>query len=145
MCIARSSSRLRGCLHTPPGAGTPSGNRPAGSRHPNSWTESLTHATENITLSQTSFAGGKNERVIRFWCWEFIISLTSLKCLETNIVVYEVVELADPSVTCGDTSVAAGPNPGAGSYSQPHTVTETVQRRAAVTLVSLRKFVRELS
>ena len=25
------------------------------------WTEFLTHATENITLPQTSFAGGKNE------------------------------------------------------------------------------------
>ena len=31
----------------PPGPGTPL------------WTETLTHATENITLPQTSFAGGK--------------------------------------------------------------------------------------
>ena len=27
---------------------------------PHAWTEFLTHATENITLPQTSFAGGKN-------------------------------------------------------------------------------------
>ena len=27
-------------------------------RHPSRWTEFLTHATENITLPQTSFAGG---------------------------------------------------------------------------------------
>ena len=29
-------------------------------RHPPPWTEFLTHASENITLPQTSFAGGKN-------------------------------------------------------------------------------------
>ena len=34
--------------HPPPGAGTPL------------WTEFLTHTSENITLPQTSFAGGKN-------------------------------------------------------------------------------------
>ena len=27
------------------------------------WTEFLTHASENITLLQTSFAGGKNHRI----------------------------------------------------------------------------------
>ena len=31
---------------------------------PPPWTEFLTHATENITLSQTSFAGGKNANVL---------------------------------------------------------------------------------
>ena len=34
--------------HTPPGLACPP------------WTEFLTHASENITLSQTSFAGGNN-------------------------------------------------------------------------------------
>ena len=38
----------------PPGAGTPP------RAVPPPWTETLTHATENITLPQTSFAGGNN-------------------------------------------------------------------------------------
>ena len=37
----------------PPGPGTPL------------WTEFLTHASENITLPQTSFAGGKNRSMPR--------------------------------------------------------------------------------
>ena len=59
----------------------------------------------------------------------------------TNIVVDEVVELADPGVTGRDPGIAAVPNPGAGSYSQPHTITETVQSGATVTLFSLRKYI----
>ena len=49
MRTARSSSRLGGRLHPPLGPGTPP------------WTETLTHATENITLPQTSFEGGNND------------------------------------------------------------------------------------
>ena len=63
---------------TPPGAGTPQDQTPPGTRHPPGpdslwtrhlpppgpdpplWTEFLTHASENITLPQTSFAGGNN-------------------------------------------------------------------------------------
>ena len=53
-----------------PGPGTPPEQTPPGSRHPPRsrapreqappWTEFLTHASENITLSQTLFAGGNN-------------------------------------------------------------------------------------
>ena len=38
---------------TPPPAGTPP-----------LWTEFLTHASENITLPQTSFAGGNNKELV---------------------------------------------------------------------------------
>ena len=41
----------------PPGPGTLQDQAPPWTRHP-SWTETLTHATQNITLPQTSFAGG---------------------------------------------------------------------------------------
>ena len=47
---------------TSPGADTPptsSEQAPPGSRPP-PWTEFLTHASENITLPQASFAGGNN-------------------------------------------------------------------------------------
>ena len=72
---ARSSSHLGGSpppgtrhpprsRHPPPGPGPP-GQEPLGTRHPprdqapRLWTETLTtHATENIKLPQTSFAGG---------------------------------------------------------------------------------------
>ena len=37
---------------------TPQEQTPIQSRHPPLWTEFLTHAYENITLPQTSFAGG---------------------------------------------------------------------------------------
>ena len=40
-------------MHTPLDADAPPGCRPP-------WTEGMTHACENITLPQTSFAGGKN-------------------------------------------------------------------------------------
>ena len=53
----------------------PGGSAPGGCSCPGTpplWTEFLTHAYENITLPQTSFAGGKNCRHIscslgRFW------------------------------------------------------------------------------
>ena len=50
---ARSSSRSSSSSSSPPDQAPP------GSRHP-PWTEFLTHASENITLPQTSFAGGNN-------------------------------------------------------------------------------------
>ena len=72
MRTARSSGRPGGVsTRHPPGAGTPPGAgipHPAGPDPP--WTEFLTHACENITLSQTSFAGGKNrtsKRNRNFW------------------------------------------------------------------------------
>ena len=49
MRTARSSSRPGG---SPPGTPPPEADTPL-------WTEFLTHAYENITLPQTSFAGGK--------------------------------------------------------------------------------------
>ena len=49
---SRSSNRREGGLHTPRDQ-APS---PV-------WTEFLTHASENITLPQTSFAGGKKARI----------------------------------------------------------------------------------
>ena len=86
MCTARSSSRrrvlsdsVRTWIQLPPGVGLdPSGcgmlgYHPLTARHagippamhaeiplptPPLWTEFLTHATENITLPQTLFAGG---------------------------------------------------------------------------------------
>ena len=42
-----------------PGGGIP----PCTEADPSLGTEFLTHASENITLPQTSFAGGKNEEV----------------------------------------------------------------------------------
>ena len=90
MRTARSSSRPGG-LHqapldqAPPGAGTPldqasptpQDQTPPGTRHtppgadppprdqaPLLWTEFLTHAYENITLPQTSFAGG-NKNILK--------------------------------------------------------------------------------
>ena len=59
MRTARSSSRLGGYPNsTPPlGAGTLPGPDPP-EQVPPLWTETLTHATENITLPETSFAGG---------------------------------------------------------------------------------------
>ena len=39
----------------------PPGSRPPLEQAPPLWTEFLTHACENITLLQTSFAGGKNK------------------------------------------------------------------------------------
>ena len=49
MRTARTSSHPGGSA-----PGTPPGTR----HHPPLWTEFLTHACENITLPQTSFAGG---------------------------------------------------------------------------------------
>ena len=75
MRTARSSSRPRGIgggvegLHQAPSWDQ----APPQTRHPPwdqarppvsgtpPWTETLTHATQNITLPQTSFAGGNNE------------------------------------------------------------------------------------
>ena len=54
MRTARGSSRPGGA---PPG--TPPEQAPPRSKYPPPWTEFLTHACENITLPQTSFAGGK--------------------------------------------------------------------------------------
>ena len=78
MRTARSSSCHRG-FSTHPGPGTPLGADPPGSgiprradppaptRHrPHLWTEFLTHASENITLPQTSFAGSNFAYLIRF-------------------------------------------------------------------------------
>ena len=42
----------------PPGPGTPWEQTPPPDQAPPLWTEFLTHASENITLPQTSFAGG---------------------------------------------------------------------------------------
>ena len=74
MRTARSSSRWGGSSPgTPPGTRHPPGADPPeqthpqdqaspGTRHhPPPWTEFLTHAYENITLPQTSFAGGKHD------------------------------------------------------------------------------------
>ena len=71
MRTARSSSHLRGGgLHTPPPPGPdtppPPGTgtslkqapTPGPDTPPSPWTETLTHDTENISLPQTSFAGG---------------------------------------------------------------------------------------
>ena len=69
MRTARSSSRPGGGVSTrhpleqapPPRPGNPprpGTHTPARADPP--WTEFLTHASENITLPQTSFAGGKN-------------------------------------------------------------------------------------
>ena len=55
MRTARSSSRPGGGLHQAP----PWSRHPTRTRHPPLWTEFLTHAYENITLPQTSFAGDK--------------------------------------------------------------------------------------
>ena len=44
------------------GLETPPDQTPPGTRHPLLWTEFLTHASENITLPQTSFAGGKKAK-----------------------------------------------------------------------------------
>ena len=69
MRTARSSIR-RGV--SPPG--TPQSRHPPKSRHPPEqtlpplWTEFLTHAYQDITLPQTSFAGGKEARSFdRLW------------------------------------------------------------------------------
>ena len=43
----------------PLGPGTPWNQPPPRDQAPPLWTETLTHATQNITLPQTSFAGGK--------------------------------------------------------------------------------------
>ena len=61
-----STSPLVVGLETPLGPGT----LPPRTRHPLGpgtplWTEFLTHASENITLPQTSFAGGKNRSTPR--------------------------------------------------------------------------------
>ena len=65
MRTARSSSRPgEVSTHIPPGAGTPQNQAPPGTRHPHLWTEFLTHVCENITLPQTSFAGG-NDDIVR--------------------------------------------------------------------------------
>ena len=48
----------------PLGAGTPWDQVPPGSRHPLLWTEFLTHASENITLPQTSFAGDNYKNIL---------------------------------------------------------------------------------
>ena len=84
MCTARSSSHLGGSPYPPgsrptweqtplgsrhppmgadpPGAGTPQNRHPPEQAPPRAdttlWTETLAHATENITLPQTSFASG---------------------------------------------------------------------------------------
>ena len=47
-------------MHTPP-PHMPPPCMPPCHAHPPPWTETLTHATQNITLPQTSFAGGKYE------------------------------------------------------------------------------------
>ena len=61
MRTAHSSSRPGG-LHTPPpGPGTPIRPDTPETRQPPPWTEFLTHATENITLLQTSFASGNKQ------------------------------------------------------------------------------------
>ena len=75
MRTARSSIR-RGGLHqahppeadTPLGADTPPSRHPPGADTPPTplWTEFLTHAYENITLPQTSFAGGKNKILMHY-------------------------------------------------------------------------------
>ena len=64
MCTARSSSRP-GVVSTrhplgadPPGVGTPSEQTPHGTRHPP--VNRMTNRCKNITLPQTSFAGGNN-------------------------------------------------------------------------------------
>ena len=62
MCTVRSSiHRGRGwgvSTRHPPGPDTPREQTPPGADTP-LWTEFWTHAYENITLLQTSFAGGK--------------------------------------------------------------------------------------
>ena len=74
MCTACSSSHWGvSTRHPPPEVGTPCDQAPPqdqappleqgpplGPGTPPLWTEFLTHACENITLPQTSFAGGKN-------------------------------------------------------------------------------------
>ena len=90
MRTARSSSRPGGVSTRhplnqapPPGAGTPRAGTPrAGTPRAGTplgagtpwkqaplplWTEFLTHACENITLPQTSFAGGKNHAKCSFY------------------------------------------------------------------------------
>ena len=63
-----------------------------------------------------------------------------------DIVIDEVVELADSGVTGGEEGAAGWFHPGAGSDSVPGTLTETVQRGAAVTLQSIvRKAYRNLN
>ena len=68
-CVPPAAVAISGGFpHTPPGARpppirdqtTPGPGTPPGTRHRPLWTETLTHATENITLPQTSFAGDKN-------------------------------------------------------------------------------------
>ena len=87
MCTARSSSRPGGGgVSTyiplgpapPPGPGPPVPGTPR-ARHPPLWTEFLTHACENITFPQTSFAGcktpfiswtyHKDVRCVGCWVW----------------------------------------------------------------------------
>ena len=89
-CIPPAAVVVGGCLHqvpsqtrpppgpvTPPGAdtpldpgtrlapGTPPGQTPLRDQPLPLWTEFLTHASENITLPQTSFAGGNNGKYYR--------------------------------------------------------------------------------
>ena len=49
-----------------PGASPPEQASPPLDQPPSPWTEFLTHASKNITLPQTSFAGGKNSESIVF-------------------------------------------------------------------------------
>ena len=49
----------------PPQSRPPPGSTPPRSTPPPLWTEFLTHAYENITLPQTSFAGGNKNRIGR--------------------------------------------------------------------------------
>ena len=85
MRTARSSSRPGGYPPGTPGAGTPRSRHPPGPDQPpgtrppleqaptpgagtppaSLWTEFLTHAYENITLTQISFAGGNNQKWVQ--------------------------------------------------------------------------------
>ena len=58
VCLARGISLLGGLGVSLPGEWYPSMHW---GRHSPLWTEFLTHATENITLPQTSFVGGKKD------------------------------------------------------------------------------------
>ena len=52
-CVPPAAVAISGGLHTHP--------HPCDQAPPPLWTETLIHATENITLPQTSFAGGKKD------------------------------------------------------------------------------------
>ena len=97
---------------TPPGADPLGADRP-GNRHPTRsrppradtplreqtplWTEILTHASQNITLPQTSFAGGKDAFLnYRFPISVVLHSLTKFNAFTTRLNFMYFLALFDP-------------------------------------------------